>query len=654
MLNILIFLSIIFPVLAGAYAFTQRDEAARKKLVLVTSGVVVLAALGIALFSPGRVALGEGVAAALRWPVFILDLALLCLIIYIGWKRRHRRILYLASIQLIGLLLMEFFMHSRGDMAAPAFVVDSLSATLVLVISVIGSLIIYYALGYMKVHEEHLHLQESKQPRFFAVMLLFLGAMNGLVLSDDLSWLFLFWEVTTICSFLLISHDGTEEADKNAARALWMGTAGGVAFVFALLYLLQAVGTLSLVTLREKVSALGEIRADLILVPMVALCFAAFTKSALLPFQKWLTGAMVAPTPVSALLHSSTMVKAGVYLVLRLSPLYQGAFVSSMLAICGAFTFIGAAALAAGQSNGKKIMAYSTISNLGLIFACAGINTPASLAAGMMLLIFHAVSKALLFLCVGTIEQRIGSRDIEDMRGLFQVMPKTALITTFGIITMMLPPFGMLLAKWMSLEAAVEATMAMPLIVGMLALGSALTVLFWARWAGILLGSAEPRLRVPFEYQDPTVSFTLSGLCWMVALFSFFSPMVYAWLVKPAVIAMAGADSPLLYEVYARGIGNSYGLFAIYPIYAVIALGFWYAWRQTVRSGAAGTVLPYMGGVQATQNGKVGFTGPMKTFVEAKSSNYYIATLFGEDKITRNLNIVAIALLLILVGGVMQ
>ena len=654
MLNFLIFLSIIFPLLAGGYAFMQPSEAKRKKLVIITSCVVILAAFGIAICSPAMVALDEGVAVALRWPIFILDLGLLCLILYIGWKRRHQRLLYLASIQFVGLLLMEFFMHSKGDMAAPAFVVDSLSATLLLVVSVIGSLIIYYALAYMKVHEEHLHLEQSKQPRFFAIMFLFLGAMNGLVLSDDLSWLFLFWEVTTICSFLLISHDGTEEANRNATRALWMGTAGGVAFVFALLYLLQANGILSLVTLREKVTVLNEIKPDLILVPLVALCFAAFTKSALLPFQRWLTGAMVAPTPVSALLHSSTMVKVGVYLVLRLAPLYQGTFVSSMLALCGAFTFIAAAALAAGQSNGKKIMAYSTISNLGLIFACAGINTPASLAAGMMLLIFHAVSKALLFLCVGTIEQRIGSRDIEDMRGLFKIMPKTALITTFGILSMMLPPFGMLLAKWMSLESAVEATMGMPLLVGMLALGSALTVLFWGRWAGILLGSVEPRLRIPYEHQAQPISFSLSGLCWMVALFSFFSPLLYAWLVKPAVAAMTDPASPLLYDVYLRGIGNSYGLFAIYPIYAVIAIGFWYAWRQTIRSGTAGTVLPYMGGVQATQGDKVGFTGPMKGFVEAKSSNYYLESLFGEDRVTRPMNLVAIAMLLILLGGVMQ
>ena len=654
MLDFLIFLSIIFPALAGGVAF-MHGGIDRKRLVVVTSIVLVISALGLALYSPARVAVGSGLATALRWPIFFLDLALLCLILYIGWLRKHRRILYLASIQLVGLIILEFFMHpQQAGSVAPAFVIDSLSVTLVLVITIVGSCIAYYAIGYMKAHEEHLHLKESRQPRFFALILLFLGAMNGLVLSDDLSWLILFWEITTICSFLLIGHDRTEEADRNALRALWVGTAGGVAFIFALLYLQQAAGTLSLATLQEKVRITGEIRPDLILVPMVALCFAAFTKSAQLPFQKWLTGAMVAPTPVSALLHSSTMVKAGVHLVLRLSPLYQGAFVSSLLALCGAFTFIAAAALATGQSNSKKILAYSTISNLGLIIACAGINTAASLAAGMLLLVFHAISKALLFLCVGAIEQKIGSRNIEDMRGLFKTKPRTALITTFGIITMMLPPFGMLLAKWMTLESAVEATLAMPLLVDMLALGSGLTVLFWARWAGILLGSANPELKVPFEYQDSTISRSLVSLTWGAAILSFFSPLLYAWLVKPAVQAMVIGSSPLLYESQSGGIGNSYGLFAVYPIFILIGLGFWYAWRATTRSGVAGKVLPYMGGMQATQGDKTGFTGPMKGFVEATSSNYYLESFFGEDRITKNLNLVAIALLFILLGGVMQ
>ena len=125
---------------------------------------------------------------------------------------------------------------------------------------------------------------------------------------------------------------------------------------------------------------------------------------------------MVAPTPVSALLHSATMVKAGTYLLLRMAPAFAGTTMSTIVALFGAFTFVGTCMLAVSQSNAKKILAYSTISNLGLIIACVGINTPASMVAATMIIIYHSVSKGLLFMCVGAIEQRIGSRDIEDMR----------------------------------------------------------------------------------------------------------------------------------------------------------------------------------------------------------------------------------------------
>ena len=653
MLDILIFLSVIFPVIAGVVAFLDKGNSMQKRLVLVTGAALTVAAFGLAFAVPATVSFGSGLASAMRTPIVVLDLALLCLIFYIGMRRRSSLVMALAAAQLAGMVILELFMHPTVTEATPAFTIDSLAVTLVLVVSLIGSLIAYYAIGYMKEHEEHLHLAETRQPRFFAIILLFLGAMNGLALSDDLTWVYFFWEVTTLCSFLLIGHDNTEEAKTNATRALWMNMAGGVAFVFALLYLQQAVGTLSLSALHQKMNSLGEIKPIVVMVPMVALCFAGFTKSAQVPFQSWLCGAMVAPTPVSALLHSSTMVKAGVYLILRLAPLYAGTSVSAIVAVCGAFTFIATAALAAGQSNGKKILAYSTISNLGLIVACAGINTQASIAAGMMLLIFHAVSKGLLFLCVGTIEQKIGSRDIEDMRGLFLVMPRTALITTFGIITMMLPPFGMLLAKWMALESAIEARAAMPVIVAMLALGSGLTVLFWARWAGIMLGSANPALKIGAEEQEATIARPLRILAWSAALLSLFAPMVYVWLVEPAVASLRAA-TPLLFSAQSGGIGNSYGVFAVYPIYALIAFGFWYAWRETKKNAVQGASLPYMSGVQAEKDGKVGFIGPMKTFVETKSGNYYLASLFGEDKITKTVNTVALALLAMLLGGVLQ
>lgn len=654
MLDFLIFLSIIVPVIAGIVAFLDKGNHYRKKVVGITGGVLTFSALLLAFSTPEALTFASGFASTLRVPVLVLDLLLLAYIFYIGMRRQHSLIMTLALVQLIGMLVLEVFMEPQVSDTTRAFTVDSLAVTLVLVVSVIGSLIAWYAIGYMKEHEDHLHLAESRQPRFFAVILIFLGAMNGLALADDLTWLYFFWEVTTLCSFLLIGHDDTEIANRNAERALWMNMAGGVAFVVALLYLQQAVGTLSLAELGARLHGDGDMRPGILLIPLVCMCFAGFTKSAQAPFQSWLCGAMVAPTPVSALLHSSTMVKAGVYLVLRLAPLYVGTTVSTLVAVCGAFTFIAMAALAAGQSNGKKILAYSTISNLGLIIACAGINTAASIAAGMMLLIFHAISKGLLFLCVGVIEQKIGSRDIEDMRGLYKVMPRTALVTTFGIITMMLPPFGMLLAKWMALESAVQASGAMPVIVAMLALGSGLTVLFWARWAGLMLGSASPKLSMGHEVMEKTTGCAIRSLAWAAAVFSFFAPVVYVWLVEPAVRGMIATASPLLFETQYLGLGNSYGVFAVYPLYIIIAGGFWYAWKETKKYGVAGENLPYMSGIQATQDGRVGFIGPMKGFVEAKSGNYYLARFFGEDRISKTVNTVAIALLAMLLGGVLQ
>jgi ech hydrogenase subunit A len=223
--------------------------------------------------------------------------------------------------------------------------------------------------------------------------------------------------------------------------------------------------------------------AGLLTSGVALLCLAGMTKAAQFPFQPWLLGAMVAPTPVSALLHSSTMVKAGVFLVVRLSPLYAGTIMGQMGAVAGAFTFVAASALAIGQSNGKRVLAYSTIANLGLIISCAGIGTPVALTAAIFLIIYHAISKGLLFMCVGTIELRIGSRDIEDMQGVFRLMPLTSVIMVIGMLSMLLPPFGVLMTKWLAIEAAVRLPVGLVLIV----LGSGFTVVFWVQWIGNVL-----------------------------------------------------------------------------------------------------------------------------------------------------------------------
>ncbi len=348
----------------------------------------------------------------------------------------------------------------------------------------------------------------------------------------------------------------------------------------------------------------------------------------------------MAPTPVSALLHSSTMVKIGVYLVLRLTPAYQGTFLGPALALFGAFSFVAAAALAVGQSNGKKVLAYSTISNLGLMFALAGLNTPEALGAALLLILFHALTKALLFLGVGAIEQRLDSRDIEDMRGLYARTPLTALMMVLGILMMIMPPFGLVLGKWMAFEAASRY---LPVMV-LLTAGSALTVMYWARWAGTLLsqpfsGPVIPE-KQPFLTWTALITLGLGGLSLGVT-----APWLYAWL-------LAGTISPevqLPYAIHRGGLENSYGAFAVFPLslVALLGLGVSIFFMRWARKGES--VSPYLGGLETETPGI--FIGPLNRPGQAAARNYYLSTLFNERRFVFWFNLTAVGLLVLILAG---
>jgi ech hydrogenase subunit A len=641
MLENLVFLLVVLPILTAFALLCIKNEGPRKLVVTITG--TVMAACSLALLGSGNFRLTPGSILGVNPDSLItfLDFALLLVILGIAVRLKNPLLMVLSLLQILPLGYFEFSVLKHGAPGA-AIVADNLSLIMVLIISIVGSLICIYGLGYMKEHEEHLHLTRSKQPKFFFFLVLFLGAMNGLVLANNLAWLYFFWEVTTICSFALIGHDGTGEAKGNAVRALWMNMLGGVAFVFGLIAIYKSTGTLML---DEILAASGGAPSLALLVPLFLLCFAGFTKAAQLPFQSWLTGAMVAPTPVSALLHSSTMVKAGVYLILRLAPAYAGTHLSSLIALFGAFTFVTTAALAVSQSNAKKILAYSTIGNLGVVIACAGINTSAAIAAGVMLLIFHAISKGLLFLCVGAIEQTIGSRDIEDMRGLYTRMPRTAVITIVGILTMLLPPFGVLLTKWMAIESA----MGSPLLVLILALGSALSVVYWGRFAGLILSAPMPKTAPPAEVQPASVRVPLTVLAFGAVLAGLASPLIYSSLASPFVsLFYKGAG----YDVSGGSFVNSSGAFSIYPMFLLLGAGFFYALRLAKRVPASAASAPYLCGEQIADITKTVYRGPLGP-VEAKCSNFYLETLLGETALTRWINVIAMTMLAVMLGGIL-
>src|SRR5699024_7363312 len=400
--------------------------------------------------------------------------------------------------------------------------VDGLAMLLCIIAAFVGGFICIYAVGYMKGYHEHHEEYIDRSGFFFSMLFLFLAAMFGLVLSENLVWMYFFWEITSVVSFLLIGYTRTEEAVGNSFRALWMNLLGGFGFAVAIAYAARACGTVQL----NQIVALGAA------IPVVLLAFAALTKSAQLPFSTWLFGAMVAPTPSSALLHSATMVKAGVYLLIRISPALEGNLVGIIVSSIGGFTFIMASMMAIAQNDAKKELAFSAISNLRLIVACSGIGVGETVWAAVFVLVFHAVSKSMLCQSVGATENTLGSRDIEDMHGLIIRVPKLAYIMGIGIAGMYLAPFGMLISKWLALKAFVDSGNV--ILVLCIAYGSATTMFYWTKWLAKLLCYHIPRDTVKdVTRKDEYISMSFHAI--VMLLLCLFLPVVAITVVNPIV-----------------------------------------------------------------------------------------------------------------------
>ncbi len=328
-----------------------------------------------------------------------------------------------------------------------SFRVDSLSTLFALLVTGVGTAIVLYANSYLDGH--------PKRGRFFGYLMGFMGSMLGLVLADDLILLFVFWELTSITSYLLIGFDHErEKARKSALQALIVTGLGGLAMLAGMILLGQIAGTFSVSGIIENHHALTE--SPLTLAAMILVLGGAFTKSAQFPFHFWLPNAMEAPSPVSAYLHSSTMVKAGVYLVARLNPAFTEDHAWQWALSCfGGATMLLGAYLATRQTYFKKVLAYTTVSSLGTMIMLIGLGAPQAAAAYILA---HALFKGALFLVAGIVDHEAGVKDTEQMGGLFGTMPVTALVAIISGLSMagLVPLLGFV-AKELMLKGSLHA-----------------------------------------------------------------------------------------------------------------------------------------------------------------------------------------------------
>lgn len=299
------------------------------------------------------------------------------------------------------------------------FKLDGLSLLFALLITGIGACIFFYANAYLKGHRYI--------DRFFGYLCLFMSAMLGLVLSDNMLLLFIFWELTSISSFFLIGfNNDNNESRKSALTALSITGLGGFFLLAGFILLGNIAGTYHITALLDKVSLIQQHPLFPLVFGLVAL--GAITKSAQFPFHFWLPGAMKAPTPVSAYLHSATMVKAGIYLLARFSPILGGnpIWMYSLMAI-GGFTMLYTAFHSLFRTDLKGVLAYSTISALGILVFLLGLGTKEAIIAACVFILVHALYKAALFLITGIIDHETSTRDLTVLRGLRKVLMPVAI-----------------------------------------------------------------------------------------------------------------------------------------------------------------------------------------------------------------------------------
>lgn len=330
-----------------------------------------------------------------------------------------------------------------------AFRLDGLSLLFLMLVSGIGTLISIYAGGYL-----HGHPQLG---RFFCYLFFFMGAMLGVVSADNLVALFIFWELTSLSSYLLIGFNHEQKESRSSAlQALLVTFAGGQFLLLGLVILGWVGGSFSIPVLLEQAATIKEGPWYVVIVLLILM--GAFTKSAQTPFHFWLPGAMAAPTPVSAYLHSATMVTVGVFLMARLTPLLGGTQLwSTLLITMGLITMVVGSVLAIGQTDLKRLLAYTTVGALGTMTLLLGMGTPLAAQAAVAFLLVHSLYKGAMFMMAGTVDHETHTRDVRDLGGLFRHMPVTASAAGIAALAMCgIPPVLGFISKELVYEAKLQ------------------------------------------------------------------------------------------------------------------------------------------------------------------------------------------------------
>ena len=499
------------------------------------------------------------------------------------------------------------------------FHLDGLSMLFALLITGIGSLILIYATAYMK--------NAAHTQRLMAFLLLFMGSMLGVVLSDDLITLFLFWELTSFTSFFLIGFKNEDEASrKSALQAITITGLGGLVMLGGFVLLGEIAGTYSIQEMMGEIDTIQN-HPWFPLTLILILC-GAFTKSAQFPFHFWLPGAMKAPTPVSAYLHSATMVKAGVYLLARFSPvLGDNPLWNYTLTIVGGITMLYAAFQALFRTDMKSILAYTTVSALGVMVFLLGLQSANAIAAVSLFILVHALYKASFFMLAGTVDHETGTRDISKLSGLGKIMGP---LFAVGILAAWsnggIPPSVGFVGKDLIYESTLHHHISPYLIT---AIGVITNAMLLA--AGLLVGWLPFRGKTSHpEAHSPTMALWIPAgiLAVLGMVFGFFPSLIDQLIVTPTATAIAGSTQSIHLKLW-HGVNP-----VLYLSLITMGLGFLLYAILRPGTGMLGFIekMEKIGPrriLHTFANGFVGFSGAYTQFMQNGKLRYYLLVILG-------------------------
>lgn len=471
--------------------------------------------------------------------------------------------------------LLERFEWVPALGIALSFRLDGLSLLFVLLITGIGALVVVYAGGYLQ--------SSPRLGSFYAFLFLFMASMLGVVLADNLIALFVFWELTSISSYFLIGYyHEKEESRRSALQALLVTGIGGLALMAGFVLIAAAGGSFEYSDLLLRIE---DVHGSAAYVPALLLVLlGAFTKSAQAPFHFWLPGAMAAPAPVSAYLHSATMVKAGVYLLARLTPLLGGsAEWHYLLSLAGAATLLVGALMAFAQTDLKRLLAYSTVSALGMLVLLLGIGTDLAAKAMLLFLVVHSLYKGALFMTAGTVDHETGTRDVRRLGGLLRVLPLTGTAAILAALSMTgFPPLLGFIGKELIYEAKMQAptAAAIMLLAGVLANAATIAVALIAGIRPFLFA----RDRRPAGVHEAGAAMWIGPLLMAGSglMFGLFPDAIGRTLIEPAVLAVRAEHLDVRLKLW-HGL-NPVFLLSVGTVFLGLAL---FALRHTARRTAA-------------------------------------------------------------------